>query len=221
MKDMKYKHTLRTICACLLMAMACAHAEARPQGNIKRGMSKKEVMDILGKPSDTGFDRYSEQWEYYLDYDGWKHDRYVYVVFDDAGRVTDFASYTLNDKGNDRWQTGKDNCNGGHRHNIPQRMRCMDKKSFDILKQKVHRAGFIERKLDLIEVACMGFGFTCSQCADLMADGSFDDHKMDILKAMAPRIVDPKNSYVIYKTFTFTSSQEKAEKILQKSMGHR
>lgn len=210
--------THKTICVSLLLVMSCICAEAKPQDEVKRGMSKEEVRAILGKPDNTSFDPYSEQWEYYKSRGPLKYDKMLYVVFDEADRVTHYSSFTVRGNVNNHNQTSIviDRETSGNK--MAHWRRCMDKQSFALLKDKVHKSNFNENKMNLVEVACLGFYFNCSQCARIMEEFSFGDSKLAVLKKMADRIVDPHNAMEIYKVLDFESDRVKAEKILQAGM---
>ena len=61
---MKKKNGLIVLIACILFSAFSINATAKDKRMIERGMSKKDVMEILGKPKFTNFDQYGEQWKY-------------------------------------------------------------------------------------------------------------------------------------------------------------
>lgn len=211
---MKHYMKTRMLCMLLLMVCACMNAEAKPQDTVRRGMTKDEVRMILGKPDDTSFDRYSEQWEYYKNRGPLKYDKIYYVVFDDQERVSHYRSVTVRPENKDACQEGNNNIIIPI-ESRPGHIRCMDKPSFDLLMKKIQQASFTNNKLDIIEVACLGFYFSSNQCARIMRTISFDDDRLKALKLMANRIVDTHDTTEIYKALSFSSNKEKAMKILQ------
>ena len=88
---------------------------------------------------------------------------------------------------------------------------------FNILVSKVKGASFDDRKLDLIQVACLGCWLTCRQGASLVAVFAFTDGKMKALRFVAPRLVDLQNTNEIYRLFTFSSDKDKAAEIISKA----
>lgn len=131
------------------------------------------------------------------------------------------AQSPMRNNRNDCRQTENIRYKGAHKDRMPYCPQYLDKKSFGILRDKVHKASFDSNRIDLIEVACLGCCFTCSQCARLMREFSFDDTKLKALKVIAPRIIDPQNAVEIYKTLSFSSSKDEAGRILQKGMKRR
>lgn len=88
---------------------------------------------------------------------------------------------------------------------------------FSLLYNKVKKASFDSNKIDLIEVACLGCYFTCSQSVRLMSLFSFDNKKLEVLQKLAPRITDLHNAVQIYDSFSFSSSKDKAMRVIQQS----
>ena len=76
--------------------------------------------------------------------------------------------------------------------------------------QKIQKKSFAADKLDLVEVAALGGWFTCAQCATLMDQFTFTHDKLQVVKVVAPRLIDPRNSNVIMSRLSFDSDRKKA-----------
>ena len=58
--------------------------------------------------------------------------------------------------------------------------------------------------------AARGGRFTCAQCATLMDQFTFTHDKLQVVKLVAPRLIDPRNSNVIMSRLSFDSDRKKA-----------
>ena len=88
------------------------------------------------------------------------------------------------------------------------------KKHFSMMYKIVKDASFDKNKIGIIRVACIASNFSSKQCARLLALLSFDDNKIDALEIMKPNLVELDNYNKILNQFSFSSSREKAAKIL-------
>ena len=61
---MKRNEVMALIATTILMFAVCLSASAKGKRNVERGMSKQEVIAILGEPKLTSFDMYGDKWEY-------------------------------------------------------------------------------------------------------------------------------------------------------------
>lgn len=95
-----------------------------------------------------------------------------------------------------------------------ERTFALSDEQFSVLYDKVKNASFDDRRMDLIEVASLGAYYTCGQCAALIDIFSFGNKKLAALRYMAPHIVDPRNAYLIYEKFSFTSEKDEAARLV-------
>lgn len=98
----------------------------------------------------------------------------------------------------------------------PDRARAMRNDDFSMMYKIVKNVSFDNNKIDIIRVACIGSSFSSKQCAKLLALLSFDDNKLEALNILAPKLVETDNYNKILNQFSFSSSKEKATKILLK-----
>lgn len=220
---MKRNEVMALIATTILMFAVCLSASAKGKRNVERGMTKQEVIAILGEPKLTSFDMYGDKWEYdkynYLFGDS----KYITVFFDRNGKVVQYDTRIIepNSQTSNVQQP---------QHPTPPLYdgRCapddrmdygysLDDASFNILYNKVKKASFDDNKFDLIEVASLGCYYSCAQVVRIMKIFPFDDEQLKALKMMAPHIVDLQNTGLIYKVFSFDSEKEKAEEIIRNS----
>ena len=219
---MKRNEVMALIATTILMFAVCLSASAKGKRNVERGMTKQEVIAILGEPKLTSFDMYGDKWEYdkcnYLFGDS----KYITVFFDRNGKVVQYDTRII--------ETNSQTSNVQQPHPTPPlydgrcdpdgRMDygyCLDDASFSKLYNKVKQASFNDNKFDLIEVASLGCYYSCAQVVRIMKIFPFDDEQLKALKMMAPQIVDLQNTGLIYKVFSFDSEKEKAEEIIRNS----
>ena len=219
---MKRNEVMALIATTILMFAVCLSASAKGKRNVERGMTKQEVIAILGEPKLTSFDMYGDKWEYdkynYLFGDS----KYITVFFDRNGKVVQYDTRII--------EPNSQTSNVQQPHPTPPiydgrcepdgRMDygyCLDDASFSKLYNKVKKASFDDNKFDLIEVASLGCYYSCAQVVRIMKIFPFDDEQLKALKMMAPHIVDLQNTGLIYKVFSFDSEKDKAEEIIRNS----
>lgn len=61
---MKRNDWMALIATTILMFAVCLSASAKGKRNVERGMTKQEVIAILGEPKLTSFDMFGDKWEY-------------------------------------------------------------------------------------------------------------------------------------------------------------
>lgn len=220
---MKRNEVMALIATTILMFAVCLSASAKGKRNVERGMTKQEVIAILGEPKLTSFDMYGDKWEYdkynYLFGDS----KYITVFFDRNGKVVQYDTRIIepNSQTSNVQQPQHPTppiydgrCDPDGRMDYGY---CLDDASFSKLYNKVKQASFNDNKFDLIEVASLGCYYSCAQVVRIMKIFPFDDEQLKALKMMAPHIVDLQNTGLIYKVFSFDSEKDKAEEIIRNS----
>jgi len=91
----------------------------------------------------------------------------------------------------------------------------MDAGSFGQLLSTVGNESFDSSKLNVIRTATSNW-FTCNQVAQLLGKLTFDDSKVSAVEIVASRIIDRGNAFVLYNTFTFSSSKDRVRAILSR-----
>ena len=220
---MKRNEVMALIATSILMFAVCLSASAKGKRNVERGMTKQEVIAILGEPKLTSFDMYGDKWEYdkynYLFGDS----KYITVFFDRNGKVVQYDTRIIepNSQTSNVQQPQHPTppiydgrCDPDGRMDYGY---CLDDASFSKLYNKVKQASFDDNKFDLIEVASLGCYYSCAQVVRIMKIFPFDDEQLKALKMMAPHIVDLQNTGLIYKVFSFDNEKDKAEEIIRNS----
>lgn len=218
---MKRNELMALIATTILMLAVCMSASAKGKRNVERGMTKQEVISILGEPKLTSFNIYGDKWEYAKNNNLFGDSKYITVFFDRNGKVVQYDTRIIepNSQTSNVQQPqhptpplydGRCDPDGRMDYSYS-----LDDASFSKLYNKVKNASFDDTKFDLIEVASLGCYYSCTQVVRIMKIFSFDDSKMKVLSMMAPRIVDLQNATDIYRIFTFDSDKEKAANILR------
>ena len=219
---MKRNDWMALIATTILMFAVCLSASAKGKRNVERGMTKQEVIAILGEPKLTSFDMFGDKWEYAKYNNLFGDSKYITVFFDRNGKVVQYDTRII--------EPNSQTSNVQQPHPTPPlydgrcdpdgRMDygyCLDDASFSKLYNKVKKASFDDNKFDLIEVASLGCYYSCAQVVRIMKIFPFDDEQLKALKMMAPHIVDLQNTGLIYKVFSFDSEKDKAEEIIRNS----
>ena len=218
---MKRNEWMALIVTSFMMFAVCLSASAKIKKTVERGMTKQEVVAIMGQPKLTSFDAYGDRWEYYKMNVITGESKRIVVGFDLNGRVVAYETKFWDDNTNS--EIGS--CN--QRPTLPPSGVgpdgpiyygcCLDDTSFSRLYNKVKNATFDDNKFDLIEVASLGCYYSCAQTARMMRLFTFGDKQLRVLRMMAPHIVDPQNATDIYNVLTFDSEKSKAGEIIRNS----
>ena len=220
---MKRNEVMALIATSILMFAVCLSASAKGKRNVERGMTKQEVIAILGEPKLTSFDMYGDKWEYAKYNNLFGDSKYITVFFDRNGKVVQYDTRIIepNSQTSNVQQPQHPTppiydgrCDPDGRMDYGY---CLDDASFSKLYNKVKKASFDDNKFDLIEVASLGCYYSCTQVVRIMKIFPFDDEQLKALKMMAPHIVDLQNTGLIYKVFSFDSEKDKAEEIIRNS----
>ena len=219
---MKRNEVMALIVTTILMFAVCLSASAKGKRNVERGMTKQEVIAILGEPKLTSFDMYGDKWEYAKYNNLFGDSKYITVFFDRNGKVVQYDTRIIepNSQASNVQQPHPTPPLYDGRCDPDGRMDygyCLDDASFSKLYNKVKKASFDDNKFDLIEVASLGCYYSCAQVVRIMKIFPFDDEQLKALKMMAPHIVDLQNTGLIYKIFSFDSEKDKAEEIIRNS----
>ena len=218
---MKRNELMALIATTILMFAVCMSASAKGKRNVERGMTKQEVIAILGEPKLTSFDMYGDKWEYAKYNNLFGDSKYITVFFDRNGKVVQYDTRIIepNSQTSNVQQPQHPTppiydgrCDPDGRMDYGY---CLDDASFSKLYNKVKKASFDDNKFDLIEVASLGCYYSCTQVVRIMKIFPFDDEQLKALKMMAPHIVDLQNTGLIYKIFSFDSEKDKAEEIIR------
>lgn len=192
---------------------------------VEKGMTKKQIVDLLGEPDFRRFDDRYEEWEYKKENVITGETKIIIVDFTNE-RVSNMNSFNGEnlptppppiaicppadiDYGQPSYPTRPN----GHRR--PHK--AVNDKDFQQLYDKVKQKPFKDEKLELLAMGVANKYFTCKQTIRLMSIFSFDDEQLSVLEIVAPRIVDAENYEDIIKSLSFISSEEKARKILRMS----
>ena len=218
---MKKNEWMALVATTILMFAVCLSATAKIKKTVERGMTKQEVIDILGQPKLTSFDAYGDKWEYYKMNVIQSESKRIVVGFDLNGRVVAYQMSYVDDNTNNA--VGNNNQRPtpppsyGVGADAPIYYYCLDDEAFARLYDKVRRASFDDNKFDLIEVASLGCYYSCAQAARMMKMFTFGDKQLRVLRIMAPHIVDPQNASDIYNVLSFDSEKKKAGEIMKNS----
>lgn len=190
---------------------------------IEKGMSKKEVVGLLGEPNFRRFDEQVEQWEYKKE--GLLSSETTIIIVDFInGRVSNMNSFNGDSYPNPPvavypsdpidYETSP---YPSHPKGHGRPFKAVSEGDFQQLYSKIKQKPFKDDQLELLEMGVNNRYFTCKQCIRLMSIYSFDDEKLKVLEIVAPHIIDMENHEDIIKSLSFISSEEKAHKILRQA----
>jgi hypothetical protein len=84
----------------------------------------------------------------------------------------------------------------------------IDERAFASLTAEVGRASFADDKLAVVRTAAATNYFTVAQVVQLMKLASFDDTRVEIAAALAPRVLDGDKWFEVYGALSFSSSRD-------------
>lgn len=201
----------------LFLSCVALTANAKDNVTVGKGMTKRQVLEILGSPEDRNFDQYGERWEYVKSGGAFRYDKRIVVGFGPDGKVVSYHSVTFR-HGNESKNIKDEGTAPVVEVPVPAcpyGVFAMDGQAFSVLYNKVRGASFDSNKFDLIEVASLGGYYTCGQCAKMMGLFTFDDDRLKVFGFMAPHVVDPENAIDVYRLLDFDGSKEKAQRMMR------
>ncbi len=182
--------------------------------NIHNGMSKEQILSMLGNPNYRRFDHEMEEWGY------------VKAIANNAGLTVVNISF-IDGKvvGMDSFEkerpvavpvTPQTDVVVTRPYNAyhPRRFDVMSDRDFQALYNKVKNKPFKDDQFEILSVGIDKRSVTCDQCVRMMSIFTFDDDRLEILKIMSPNIVDLEHADKIVNSLSFISSEEKARSIL-------
>lgn len=221
---MKRNNWMALIATTILMFAVCLSASAKTKKIVERGMTKQEVIEIMGQPKLTSFDAYGDRWEFYKTNALTGESKRIVVGFDLNGKVVAYNMSYVDDNVQQPAPPSHHSCGAGAGvvavvgPKVPIGYGyCLDDASFSILYNKVKNASFDDNKFDLLQVASLGCYYSCAQTARIMRMFTFGDKQLKVLRMMAPHIVDPQNATDIYNVLTFDSEKSEAGEIMRNS----
>ena len=223
---MKRNEWMALIVTSFMMFAVCLSASAKTKKIVERGMTKQEVIEIMGQPKLTSFDAYGDRWEFYKMNVLTGESKRIVVGFDLNGKVVAYNMSYVDDNVQQPAPPSHPSCGAGAGAGVVAVVGpkvpigygyCLDDASFSILYNKVKNASFDDNKFDLLQVASLGCYYSCAQTARMMRMFTFGDKQLRVLRMMAPHIVDPQNATDIYNVLTFDSEKSKAGEIIRNS----
>lgn len=203
----------------LLTTTSCGVLDASLQRSrlaesLHTGMTKREVVDLLGNPEFKRSYNGIEQWEY----------KKLHFI---SGAVTTI----LLDFQHDKVISFNSYAGDTPSPTYPPIAICPpapveeilmkayptdDQKWFQELYQKVKDKPFKDERLKILREAARQSDFTCDEIVQLMKIFNFDDERLEALVILEPTIIDRENTDRIVDSMTFISGEEKAKNILNK-----
>ena len=203
----------------LLTTTSCGVLDASLQRSrlaesLHTGMTKREVVDLLGNPEFKRSYNGIEQWEY----------KELHFI---SGAVTTILLDFQHDKVISFNSYAGDTpsptyppiaiCPPAPVEEIPSlAYPTDDQKWFQELYQKVKDKPFKDERLKILREAARQSDFTCDEIVQLMKIFNFDDERLEALVILEPTIIDRENTDRIVDSMTFISGEEKAKNILNK-----
>ena len=199
----------------LLTTTSCGVLDASLQRSrlaesLHTGMTKREVVDLLGNPEFKRSYNGIEQWEY----------KKLHFI---SGAVTTILLDFQHDKVISFNSYAGDTpsptyppiaiCPPAPVEEIPS---LAYQKWFQELYQKVKDKPFKDERLKILREAARQSDFTCDEIVQLMKIFNFDDERLEALVILEPTIIDRENTDRIVDSMTFISGEEKAKNILNK-----
>lgn len=202
----------------LLTTTSCGVLDASLQRSrlaesLHTGMTKREVVDLLGNPEFKRSYNGIEQWEFHkIHFSGavttilldFQHDKVI--SFNSYAGATPSPAYPpiaicppapVEERPSLAYPTD-------------------DQAWFQKLYQKVKDKPFKDERLKILREAARQSDFTCDEIVQLMKIFNFDDERLEALVILEPTIIDRENIDRIVDSMTFISGEEKAKNILNK-----
>ncbi len=204
--------------ACFFLSGCGTFTSARQLNKVTEGMSKSQVLSILGQPSERQLKNGLETWEYSKLSISDLLPKRVVVEFSN-NKVSGFHAVDDNVSSQEEKPVPPQKHSDLRPVSPPpyhfERRGYMSDSEFQFLYDKVKNKPFKDERMELLQVGCLDSRFSCAQCVRIMSIFTWDDDKLAVLRTMAKHIVDPENSISLLKVFSFDSSKRQVEGIMR------
>lgn len=178
--------------------------------SIQKGMTKNEILRLLRTPDYRNFDREIEEWVYVT-----PNKNLIIGFFNE--QVETMNTYPAGTYYNRSAYPGYyDNSSSyppvyspSGSYNLPT-----DERDFQQLYDAVKRESFKDNQFQVLRNGVYNRSFTVNQSLRMMSIYSFDDDKLRVLEIMAPKIIDRENQDQLLSAFSYISSRENAQSIM-------
>lgn len=183
--------------------------------NIRPGMTQAQVQGMLGSPDYKRFDGGVEQWEY-RSYYYTQGNQPVNVIVDfNDGKVVALNSFDTPQYPTPPVPPVVAVCPPARPDYPVRHSMVLNDKQFDAFFKRVKDEPFDDDRLELLKEEADRTDFTCAQCVRLLRLNTFDDERLQMLRILAPAIIDPENGRMIIDLMDFSSSEAEARKLLR------
>ncbi len=178
---------------------------------IEKGMTKNEILRLVGDPDFRNFDNELEEWIYV------KSNKELIIGFYN-NLVETMNTYPIGTYQNkSAYPQGYSGYSTYPTQNQPiyrQNGQVMRENDFQQFYRNINSESNKDTKFSMLRSGVYNRSFTCAQCARLMSTFNFDDEKLEVLNIMAHSIVDFENQNLLFKELRFISSTDKAKQII-------
>jgi hypothetical protein len=87
---------------------------------------------------------------------------------------------------------------------------------FSGLVSNVENESFADDKLSVVRIAAKSHWFTMDQLIQLVGLFSFSEEKVESVRIVYPRVVDPENAHNLMSAFTFSDDKQAVQRIIDK-----
>lgn len=95
----------------------------------------------------------------------------------------------------------------------PKQPAAMDAASFNALLGAIRKESFGDDKLRVVQSAAAGGHFTIAQVGQIMDLFSFGEEKVNAVRALKPRVIDPQNAFQLQSKLSFSSEKEEVQQL--------
>lgn len=198
---------------------SCVSLNLPDFNRVQHGMSKAEVHRLFGSPTYSSFDEHGSSWEYVYGETARTRDCAVIDFVND--RVVSFRSFAQPLP----WQYYSRTEYPRTEHLLPKSPNpcspylrmflTADRQRYQNLLESLQKESFASERFRILKGAVKEMRFSASQVADILKLETFDSDRVVALRVLAPAICDRSELHRIFGAFTFLSSREEAEEILQ------
>lgn len=208
--------------ALIAILSACGVQGSRSErfDRVHPGMTRAELIALLGAPSLRGFDTQSET----LTYASRSLTQYIRrVIRLESGVVVSMRNEV--EEINPQHATPEptrpiiiapeERPRYDRPYSRPPVITSEQEEWFEDLMRRYNSATFSSDKREVLNFALRNGTFSCVQVRRLMQTCTFDSEKWEMLQFLAPAIYDPHNAYRIADMFTFDSEKRRAIQIIE------
>lgn len=181
--------------------------------NVRVGMTKEQILHLIGKPTYISQDANGDNWEY-VDRLQNQYDIHALITFEDE-RVVAFRTFET-PKFMERAQllVPEVFVPREYPYGRARTYATAEQKEIEQFCEELKAEAFKDRQIKMLREYARNRIFTAAQCQQILSTFTFDEGRLEAMPIIAGHLKDREHDDIILKAFDFLTNSRKAKEIL-------